>query len=275
MGNNSIRVNLSKDDIISEIYLLKSADLTNRTVFLVVEGTDDIAFINNRLSNNIEVFESFSGFKGVREIVEHFSDNAVIGICDRDYDVAYSNSRVFFYDYNCLEMMMVSNNEVFTSVCNPCYSGENNIEELRFHILNDLLLISLLRKIDFDEKIGINFKQMSINNLINNSTQKIDVSKIKSEIKHDIMFLKRNKIARLKRQVITYEDLLNITNGHDFIAYLQKIFDINKPKKTKTLSSSTIMTLLIASFRQTEFTLTALYSTLKNYEATIGVSLLM
>ena len=254
--------------------MLKFADLTKRKVFLIVEGADDIAFLNNRIDSAVEIYESFSGFLGVREIVEHFSDDSVVGICDRDYDVEYRNSRVFFYDYNCLEMMLVSNCDTFGSVCSTCYSGIDSIEELRFNILSDLSIISFLRKIDYDESIGVNFKRMSISNLISDSTQKIDVSKISSEIDHNIMLTKRREVARLKTQTVTYEDFLHITNGHDFMAYLQKIFDINKPKKSKTLNSYMIMRLLFASFRKAEFKLTDLYSSLENYKTATGISLI-
>lgn len=60
MGTNSIRVNMTKEDIISEIQLLKSADIERKSVYLIVEGTDDIKFFNKRLSSDIQIYESFS-----------------------------------------------------------------------------------------------------------------------------------------------------------------------------------------------------------------------
>ena len=42
MGINSIKTNLTKDSIISDIKLLLGADINKENVYVVVEGEDDI-----------------------------------------------------------------------------------------------------------------------------------------------------------------------------------------------------------------------------------------
>lgn len=98
MGANSIRSNLSKDSIISAIRLCKSADITHKNVYLIVEGADDIRFFKSNVSEKVNLFESFSGKVGVMDIVSHFSADNVIGVCDRDYDSQDPSEPIFFYD---------------------------------------------------------------------------------------------------------------------------------------------------------------------------------
>lgn len=86
MGKNSIQSNLTKDDLIAEIRLTLGADFKREHTVIIVEGEDDISFFNGKLSSNVDIRESFSGKRGVLEIVSLFSDSRVIGVCDVDYD---------------------------------------------------------------------------------------------------------------------------------------------------------------------------------------------
>ncbi len=274
MGANSIRTNLSKEDIISDINLMRTSPMFHQSMFLVVEGRDDVIFLQNRVKSDVNLYESFSGCCGVREIVEYFSTNNVIGICDRDYDNAYANERVFFYDYNCLEMMLISNDVTFDSVCKTCYAGTLSFTELRSQILTNLKLISVLRKINFDDKLGINFCRMSISTLFDKQTECIDVTKIRNLLQSNVMLDKRTEIARLTSQFSTYEQLLQITNGHDFINYLQIVFEANKPPKSRSLGGDIIFMFLLTAFRKEEFMCTLMYQNLKAFESECHLAIL-
>lgn len=78
MGKNSIQSNLTKDDLIAEIRLTLGADFKREHTVIIVEGEDDISFFNGKLSSNVDIRESFSGKRGVLEIVSLFSDSRVI-----------------------------------------------------------------------------------------------------------------------------------------------------------------------------------------------------
>ena len=103
MGNNSIRSNLSKEDIISDILLCIGADINRENIYLLVEGEDDISLIHPYVSENVLLYESYDGKSGVESIVnERFGDNSrVIGIRDKDYQSEPSSNKIFFYDYGC------------------------------------------------------------------------------------------------------------------------------------------------------------------------------
>lgn len=73
MGNNSIRSNLTKDYIISDLRLSLSDDIYREKVFIVVEGEDDIKFLKSYFNDDTTVlYESYDGKNGVSEIVKNF-----------------------------------------------------------------------------------------------------------------------------------------------------------------------------------------------------------
>lgn len=53
MGNNSIRDNLTKDYMISDLRLSLSDDIYKEKVYIVVEGEDDIKFIKSFVNKTI------------------------------------------------------------------------------------------------------------------------------------------------------------------------------------------------------------------------------
>ena len=59
MGNNSIRSNVTVDDVISEIRMFSSADRKKKIV--IVEGIDDLKLISKFVNKDIIVKESFNG----------------------------------------------------------------------------------------------------------------------------------------------------------------------------------------------------------------------
>lgn len=72
MGTNSIHSNLSKEDIIADIRLTLSADFEHAKTVVVVEGEDDVVFLNGKLRSDVDIHESFSGKHGVKEIIDYF-----------------------------------------------------------------------------------------------------------------------------------------------------------------------------------------------------------
>uniref|UniRef100_UPI004056AB40 DUF4435 domain-containing protein n=1 Tax=Agathobacter sp. TaxID=2021311 RepID=UPI004056AB40 len=156
MGNNSIRSNLTKDYIISDLRLSLSDDIYREKVFVVVEGEDDIKFLKSYLNNETTVlYESYDGKNGVSEIVKNFfsTDKRVIGIRDRDYLIYEESPKIFFYDNCCLEMMIVENEEVFNSIYNEFYKGEMQPMELLNKMLTELKILSIIRM--YNEKFQL------------------------------------------------------------------------------------------------------------------------
>lgn len=182
MGANSIRTNLSKDSTISEIRLCKSADITHKWVHLIVEGPDDIRFFRCNTSEKVILYESYSGKKGVIEIVSHFSTNNVIGICDRDYDTEDPPDRIFFYDRSCLETMLVADYKTFEKTCCILYPNVSDCVNVQTRIFESLRWLSLFRKINAREGFNINFRSISIERAYKEQDGRLDISVLLAQL---------------------------------------------------------------------------------------------
>ncbi len=239
MGNNSIRSNLSKEDIISDISLCIGADIYRENIYLLVEGEDDISLIHPYLSDNVLLYESYDGKNGVESIVnERFADNLrVIGIRDKDYQSEPSSNKIFFYDYGCMEMMLISNDEIFDNLCFEYYRGGRSSTILREEILVQLKYLSIIRMLNEKESWGITIKGISINNAWNSSEEKIDNDVIISRlIAINPNGIAQDKLRRVEQDYVvewSKNDYFNNTQGHDFSTLFATICNQYKKKGIK------------------------------------------
>lgn len=279
MPNNSIRDNLSKEDIIAEIRLTLSADITHRKSIVIVEGQDDILFLNGKLDKDVLIEESFSGKLGVIEIVDSFADSRVIGLCDIDYDATLHQPPIFYYDYCCLEMMIISCNDAFSSFCNVYYSGDKTYEELRKEVLVDLLRMSMYRKKNTELSWGLNFKGLSFPKCYNKKAEKIEVAILDNNIQ-------RINPGKSQEEFLVYEqivaesinndyllvDLYKITQGHDFINYFKTVISVSRKKSEP--SESELFHSMICSYHYENFSDSQLYQALLLYQQYNHLSIL-
>lgn len=270
---DSVTSNLTKDEIIAEISLMTSADLSNKSFFIIVEGQDDIAFFNKKLANDAFLIESFSGKEGVKEIVRFFDKDNVIGICDRDYDAA-SETRIFYYDYSCLEMMLVSCDEAFESFVSAHYQGKDDYKTIRKTVFDNLKWISYLRFINSKKALGINFKGVSFSRSFDYNKRCIDLSKLMDQIfkinkelptKFKDELNEVSVFCKHKHRLHTY---YSITQGHDYIYCLKCFCDAERTQK-KSAGAESLVLSLMSSFRKSDFKNTNLYNTLKAYSPLI------
>lgn len=273
MGQNSIRSNLSKADIIAEIRLTLSADFAHKKSIIIVEGDDDLSFFNGKFSPDVEIYESFSGKIGVCEIVDSFCDDRVMGIRDLDYDPISSNSRMLYYDFCCLEMMLIASDNAFSNFCYGYYRGPEVPIVLREQVLRELSHISIYRKLSANLNWAINFKGISFDKAFDDNTVKLDFSKLSAQI------IKINSldnaaatshisaVTAASVTVNSINDLLSITQGHDFLFYFQKICTHFLPRGKSIPGSKEMFRSLICSYRAEDFSATNLYQKLINYQS--------
>lgn len=265
MATNSIRQNMSKDDVISQIKLLLGNDIEKNNVFFIVEGDDDINFMNKFCNDNVTIYESYSGKSGVEDIInskELNNSKRVIGIRDKDYCQTKSSDRIFFYDNCCLEMMIISFDESFKNLYCEYYKGKLSLTNLREHILSELYKISLIRKYNEENKKEIKFDGLSISSMID-VDDKLDETKLLNALKQQNSKLSFDFAADIvSSRIPSIKDLLNITNGHDFIYFFQELCNrsVNKKYNNTAISSS-----LRCSFNGTLFSKTSLYWNIENY----------
>lgn len=279
MGNNSIRSNLTKDYIISDLRLSLSDDIYREKVFVVVEGEDDIKFLKSYLNNETTVlYESYDGKNGVSEIVKNFfsTDKRVIGIRDRDYLIYEESPKIFFYDNCCLEMMIVENEEVFNSIYNEFYKGEMQPMELLNKMLTELKILSIIRMYNENFQWAINLKALSINKVFIQEAYGIDNEKIVNELNalsnNIIDEGKIEMISEYGNEVQTRQELLKITQGHDFSSLFAAVCNSHT---NKHINSKAVEMALRCSYRKKDFKETRLYNMLATYQEDIGVSFLL
>ena len=279
METNSIKANLSKEDTIADIRMTLGADFEHKKCIVLVEGEDDIVFFNGKLHRDIEIKESFSGKRGVKEIVEEFSDNRVIGICDADYD-ATDCPRLLYYDNSCLEMMLVSNDNAFGSLFCIYYQGKMQAGIIRLQIFSNLKWLSLYRKLSSENNWGVNFKGVSINNAFNNDTYNIEIPKLLKQISEQNPHLSESirshvdSVVEAANVELDLNQYLRITQGHDFIFCFRCYCEAVHVTKGKTPSAAEILHVLIGSFPRDAWKNTTLYRELNQYETSHSLKLL-
>lgn len=268
MQANSIRDNLTRDNIISDIKLTLSADLKKEKTFIIVEGQDDTKFFKNKISANTEIKESFSGKVGVDEIVDTLNDDRVIGIKDRDFDKLSDSERIFYYDFSCMEIMLVLNDDTFNALTSEFYTGKEKFDDLRLHIAQEISLLTCVRKISAEVGSDIRFKGFSLNNC--EKQQKVYKPSILKELRrlNGKDALRKNVLviieARKLHNSLSVDDrLIEMTQGHDFIKYFCLVCNrtLGKHCSVENVSSA-----LRCAFQHKDFIGTQLYSVLKSYE---------
>ncbi len=266
MDNNSIRRNLKREDIISEIRLLCGEDYSKVKTFVIVEGDDDLKFIKNKFNSNTYGFESFSGCSGVEEIVKYFQkDKRIIGIRDKDYSNLISgNNKIFLYDYHSLEIMLAMNNESFESVCGEFYYGDDNVFELRNKVFQKLKYISCFREKNSREGWKLITENISIDKLYRQS--KLDDH---DEIVKEINNPSQNNYSSERQSIVdeyyrSVTDLQSITRGHDFSELFKVI--CNSSGIERQIKSKDVELALRMSFSKESFKKTKLFNSLLEYE---------
>lgn len=269
MESNSIKDNLSREDMISDILLCLGADIHRENIYLIVEGEDDIKFLRPFLADDVYIYESYDGKSGVEFIVgERFATNLrVIGIRDRDYQIASTSNKIFYYDYGCMEMMIIRNDDVFKNLCAEYYRGEDSIQQLRIDILKELKYLSVIRMYNERENWGKKLKGVSISSAWNSIEKKMDKEIILNKINQiNDVFFKDDVLQKIEQEYgreWNDEDFYNNTQGHDFFmlyAVICNQFRARGIKYTEIEAGGRCI------FRDNDFLQTSLYNKLKEYE---------
>lgn len=277
MASNSIRSNLTKEDIISDITLCMGADIDRKKIYLLVEGEDDIRLLHPYISENVLIYESYDGKKGVEVIVnDRFLDNKrVIGIRDRDYQQEPTSEKIFFYDYNCMEIMLISNDDIIDNLCFEYYKGPLLSRELRNCILNELKILSVIRKYNETKQWGIILKGLSANQGFNTETEKMDNDVIVRKVNQmNGNFISEQILSDIYDEVSgvwSQEQLYYGTQGHDFCTLFATICNNYRKRGIKPIE---VQASARCTFRWSDFVKTKLYLSVKEYSQVHSLKIL-
>ena len=265
INTNSVKKELTYERIINSIRLQKSANRNKK--FLIVEGEQDKKLLKSFFHEDVNIEESYSGKVGVYKIIRRYKDeNSIIGIIDRDYKIQEKHKKIFFYDYNSMEIMIVNCDEIFENLCNEyCNKNAKNFKNLRTKIFNNLKYLSVIRKANIENNWKLSLEKLSIQNCyneneLNKSEIIIEIEKRKeNQNKIDIEYIEQ----KYKEKWIN-KDYLLFTREHDFLELFKIISNENNTKSRINIRD--IESSLRVSYRMDDFMKTSLFNEIKKYE---------
>lgn len=266
MQNDSIRESLSKEDIVETIRLEMNASADKKVAIVLVEGQDDMDFVENIFCEDVICYESFSGKHGLDELLVHdeLQYDGIIAIRDKDYvDISAIPHRMFLYDGCCLETMLIKSDEVATAFYNLYYAGNTTKDNYLIDIMKELAPYSILRQQNERNQRGINFQKVGFGDLVAENGR-LDIRALFDRIKVD-----ETELAYCERRAgeTPNEELREITNGHDLCQMLLALVK----SKWKKLGEAGIRHMLLCSYRKSDFQKTNLYTQLREYQNTYQV----
>lgn len=268
---NSIRDKLDESDTVSEIRLLLGTSKTK--VCAIVEGEDDVKLFTPLLSKDVDLLQSYSSREGVLEIVrKHFSKNKrVIGIRDRDYKQISKNKRIFYCDYCCAEMMVIGVDRCFERLYLNFYKGSLKSDDLRLDCLKHLEQLSKYRMLSECRNWKIRFDGISPTRLYDDNISQMNMnilSEINRQNPSNPLTAQRQQLCASLPACRSLEELLQITNGHDFVNLFCKM-------SVNNTSIKAIEATLRGVFGPEEFKQTQLYKDLAAYQQKKKLNILL
>lgn len=270
--DNSIVSQLDLAHTISDIKLMLPAK--KDAVFVVVEGEDDLAIFSS-LFQNAFLYKVPGTKRDIETIVcNHFpTQQRVIGIRDKDYQVAPVHKRIFHCDYCCAEMMIYSIDDCLERVCSSLQIFNVDYSKIRLDLLNKLRFISCVRKLNEINHWNLIINRLSVFGIYHDKIRRFE-SNIVTEInkRNGTNVLDKSRIEMVRKEKIkhrTLKKMLMITNGHDFTNLLMT--EITRDSKR---SQAIIQNSMISSFHVSHFKRTQLYRNLNDFCSTNGLSFL-
>lgn len=263
---DSIRDNLTKEDITAYIEAELNADMDGTLSIVLVEGSRDIMLGKKVFDKNVVFYESFSGKEGLNELLEETSimDNRVIAVRDKDYVRMDSLSdRMFVYDESCMEMMLLKNEDILQGFFSVYCRENNSCADILYNAMRELSPYSMARKKNEEQGLGIKFSKGFGDLVGRGAVVLIDELFRRQGISDDL-----RDLCKREANLLEVEDLYQITNGHDICKYLGCIADDGKGR---LLGEEGVRNVLICSYRKEDFKKTALYSALMEYQLRFGL----
>ena len=224
------------------------------------------------MSEKVELIKSYGSKNGIENIIkQHFKNNIrVIGIRDKDYAKKPCSKRIFFCDYCCSEMMIVSNIHALNKIYSNFYKGAMSPSDLLLDCLKHLEYLSHIRKLNEQKNWKIRFDGIKANRLYNNSIATMNqnvVDEINNQNPTNQLDAAKILLVNNEPQCSTLIDFLEITNGHDFVHIFSKLCNNSGLK--------CIENGLRCSYSIEAFTTSQLYQNLQQYERMHHLSILV
>lgn len=277
MSANSIFSALTSETTVAEIRLLLSADRAKKRTIMLLEGEDDVRAFKFLVSSDVVLIKAYGASTTVDKLMpEYFPhEKRVIGVRDRDYQVKKRFERIFYCDYCCCEMMLISDDETFERVTENFYKGKLSAHSLREEILRKLSFVSVIRKTSARRGWGLKISDTDLSRIISPD--------IEPQRKQVIAFINsynsRLKITPAMEKELSrcrvggsLEDYLKITNGHDFLEVMRIYCTYGASNGTRrSVNERALGGALRCAYSREAFSKTRLFSELREYGAGNGL----
>ncbi len=247
---------ITYQDKLNELRLDISHPNNKGITFVFLEGESDIRLFRKIFNPANCKVETIPGGKSkLEECVGKFINDypLIIGIRDADFihleNQTYAKSIIFFTDLHDMEMMLISEDELFSALMFEYTSlTKDKHSEVRNNILISIHQIGLLKWLNDIEDLKYKF-DVGFQDLISFANLEIDfnqyflrmLSKSPKAKITDISIVSQ-KIQKLKE---TTPDPFQLCNGHDFMKALSQY--IRETSQAKTIDNEIIS----SSFRMT------------------------
>lgn len=140
----------------------------------------------------------------------------------------------------------------------------------------ELKFLSIIRMYNEKFQWEINLRALSINKVFIQDIYGIDNEKVVNELnKINDNIIDDNKLGMINEygnQVQTVQELLNITQGHDFSSFFAAICNTHT---NKGINNKSVEMALRCSYRNKDFTETRLHNSLLTYQENLGILFLI
>ncbi len=262
-------------------------------IFIFVEGEDDVRLFQKFFDLNKCKVEYIPGGKNkleshVKDLLKERKNKLIVAIRDADFlritNPNYQNENIILTDCHDIEMTSINQKEPFKSLL--CEYAETlyaeTLKESEFDMTKQTLLeiirpISLLRLANSQEKIGLRFKNVKFQKLLDFDKKEVNITNYVQIV------LKQSKNITLTYEELVQKiedlenqdfDLYQLTNGHDMANVLSAFFNKkHKNGRKKDLSNSRIEKDLRLCFHIECFKKTQMYQELKKWETKNSTSI--
>jgi len=267
---------ITYQDKLDELLLDISHPNSKGFVFVLLEGESDIKLFRKLFNLNYCKVETIPGSKfKLEECVGELVKNSplIIGIRDADFvhleAKPYGKANIFLTDFHDMEMMLISEDEVFSALIFEYISPSENHSEIRNNIITSIEQVSYLKWLNEKDDLEYNFKP-GFQDLISFVNLEIDFeqyfNKVLSKSPNAKITDKTIILGKIKALKDTAPHPLQLCNGHDFMEAISKY--INHETNLNVANKKHIASSCRMAFTFDHFTRTRLYINTKTWADT-------
>jgi hypothetical protein len=273
---------ITYQDKLNELRLDISHPNNRGTAFVLLEGDSDIRLFRKLFNIENCKVESIPGGKiKLEECVGELTNvyPLIIGIRDADFinlgDQPYSKTNMFLTDFHDMEMMLVSENDVFSALVFEFSSlTQDKHIETRKNIISTIEQISLLKWLNDKENLEYKF-EVGFQDLISFANLEIDFNQYFSRVLSKSPNARLTDISTVQEKLAALRESnpnsFQLCNGHDFLKALSQF--LREVGDGKALGDDSISSSLRIAFTLEHYKQTTLFSNTKKWSEDNNCSL--